>query len=81
MVFERGEQHDAYRQRGAWPVGFKGEEGLRAPCPSSSEGHEHGPADVEPKEMGLGHADCQEVARYFKNFSILLSFEERFGDL
>jgi len=35
---------------------------------------------VEPKEMGLGHAECFEVARYFKNLLIPVSFEDRFGD-
>ena len=33
------------------------------------------------KKCGLENAECQEVARYFKNLSILLSFEDRFGDL
>ena len=81
MVFERGEQHDAHRQRGAWPVGFKGSKAYWRRAISGSECHEHGHADVELKEMGLGHAECFEVARSFKNLLIPLSFEDRFGDL
>ena len=44
-------------QRGARPVGFKEGKDYGRRTISGSEGHEHGPADVELKEMGLGHAE------------------------